>query len=122
MKQEEKKRKAVEIEKREVRKKKAAEKVQAKKSKAEEKQNKRGKQRKEQHSHHTSDGLLVEEISRNKCAVCLGAYNDDITNNVLMHEWMQCTNPTCAKWIHAECLNKKQASLFVCHLCSTEFL
>ena len=120
-KEEERKRKAVEREKKkEERKQRAIEKENAKK-RAEEKQNKGLKQRQEEQPHNTK-GLLVEEISSNECAVCLGSYDDDVPNGVLTREWVQCTNSTCAKWIHADCLNKNQAGLFVCRLCSTEFL
>ena len=42
-------------------------------------------------------GLQREEISNDKCAMCLGAYQVD--NGELVREWLQCTSQNCDKWM-----------------------
>ena len=73
------------------RKRKAAEKEEEKKRRTE----LRGKR---QQQVTEEDGLQQAEISNNECAVCLGAYEDDVHNEVLEKEWIQCTNlENCGK-------------------------
>lgn len=50
-------------------------------------------------------GLQEAEISISECAACFGLYEDDITDGQLMHEWIQCTDPDCGKWMHVDCFS-----------------
>ena len=67
-------------------------------------------------------GLQRAEINQNECAVCLGVYDDDLTDGVLQKEWIRCTNTdTCGLWMHCECLNKDPSDNYVCLMCNTTF-
>ena len=67
-------------------------------------------------------GLQQAEINQNECAVCLGVYDDDLTDGVLQKEWIRCTNTdTCGLWMHCECLNKDSNDNYVCLTCNTTF-
>ena len=62
--------------------------------------------RKAGESSKTERGLQSEEISSNECAVCLGAYEDDLdANGEPLHEWVQCTSEVCCNWMHQDCLD-----------------
>ena len=53
----------------------------------------------------------------NECALCFGLYEDDLSiTGKLEREWLQCTNTTCEKWMHAECLNAEDG-IFICGAC-----
>ena len=66
-------------------------------------------------------GVQSNEISNNECALCFGLYEDDLSmTGILEREWVQCTNTTCGKWMHAECLNTEDG-MFVCGLCNMFF-
>ena len=48
------------------------------------------------------ESLQHAEINQNECAICLGIYEDDISNGILQKEWICCTNTsTCGLWMHA---------------------
>ena len=69
----------------------------------------------------SSCGLQREEISSDECAVCLGAYQDDFSENgELMREWLQCTRDSCAKWMHQDCLEEDDG-VYVCVVCGNLF-
>ena len=66
-------------------------------------------------------GVQSTEISNDECALCFGLYEDDLsTTGKLEREWVQCTNVSCGKWMHSECLNTDD-NMFVCGLCHTLF-
>ena len=72
-------------------------------------------------SESTESGVQSNEISSNECALCFGLYEEDLSmTGKLEREWVQCTNATCGKWMHAECLNIEDG-MFVCGLCSMLF-
>ena len=49
-------------------------------------------------------GLQSREISNNESAVCFGLYQDDLlSTGKLLTEWVECTNASCKKWMHAQC-------------------
>ena len=65
-------------------------------------------------------GLQSAEVSNNECAICLGAYEDDIgEDGELLFSWVECTNQECKKWMHEQCLEKCDGDLFVCGVCSS---
>ena len=69
----------------------------------------------------TERGLQSEEISNNECAVCLGAYEDDLdANGQPLREWVQCTSEMCSKWMHQDCLDVEE-ELYVCGVCENVF-
>jgi len=37
---------------------------------------------------------------QNECSVCLGLYEDDLVDGVLVNEWIRCTNVSCGLWMH----------------------
>ena len=42
-------------------------------------------------------------MSSNECAICLGAYEDDVSEDgELLFSWVECTNPECNKWMLGE--------------------
>ena len=137
-KEEEKRKKAEERQKREAeRKRKAEEKEIEKKKKAElrEAERKRKTELKEHRqankenyarnrkypTRSTGDGLQQGEISSNECAICFGAYEDDLIDGELSQEWIQCTNESCEKWMHVECLSTNDDGLYVCQVCNNTF-
>jgi len=65
----------------------------------------------------SSEGIQNHEISMNECAVCFGAYDDDLCDGNLLHEWVQCTSADCSKWMHEECLEKDDNNCMMCPLC-----
>ena len=70
----------------------------------------------------TEDGVQGNEILSDECAICFGLYEDDLsTTGKLEKDWVQCTNHTCQKWMHAECLEQDEDDLFLCTHCSTFF-
>lgn len=69
----------------------------------------------------SSCGLQKEEISSDECAVCLGAYQDDFSDDgELLREWLQCTNESCAKWMHQDCLAEDNG-IYICAMCGDLF-
>ena len=61
-------------------------------------------------------------MSSNECAICLGAYEDDVgEDGELLFSWVKCTNSECKKWMHEECLEKNDADLYVCGVCNSLF-
>ena len=51
-------------------------------------------------------------MNKNECAVCLGAYQNDITKGgQLLFSWVECTDPDCKKWMHGQCLQKNDDDL-----------
>ena len=55
--------------------------------------------------------MQVKEVSSNKCAACLGLYKEDISDEELLHEWVQCTDQYCNKWMHSGCLQRNEDGL-----------
>ena len=55
------------------------------------------------------------------CAVCVGAYVDDVdeSGNVTA-DWIQCTDNTCAVWSHVDC-PERHAAGYVCAICFNVF-
>ena len=67
------------------------------------------------------DGIQSHEISNNECAICFGLCQDDLSSTgKLLTEWVECTNTTCKKWMHIQCLQLKDG-LYVCGLCGAHF-
>ena len=63
------------------------------------------------------------EINNNECAVCVGAYEDDLNNGELEQEWIHSTNVhSCGKWIHCDCVHKSKDGLYKCNVCSICFV
>ena len=63
---------------------------------------------------HQADGVdptpgnisnAVESGDQSVCAVCMGSYEDDITDGVLQKEWARCMNISCGLWMHCDCLS-----------------
>ena len=67
------------------------------------------------------EGIHCREISSNECAVCFGAYDDDLADGKPLRDWIQCTYPDCSKWMHEECLEKDSNHCMICPLCHTLF-
>ena len=77
--------------------------------------------RKSGESSKSERGLQNEEISSNECAVCLGAYEDELdANGQPLYEWVQCTSEKCGKWMHQDCLDVDDM-LYVCGVCENVF-
>ena len=55
------------------------------------------------------------------CSICFGAYEDDLIDGELSQEWIQCTNESCEKWMHVECLSTNDDGLYVCQVCNNTF-
>lgn len=69
----------------------------------------------------TESGVQSNEISNNKCALCFGLFEDDLSViGKLEREWVQCTNAICAKWMHSECLHT-EGNMFICGVCNMLF-
>ena len=69
-----------------------------------------------------NSGLQHREISNNECAVCIGAYDDDVIDGELQREWIRCTNVhSCGKWMHCDCIYKNPDGSYKCNICSTCF-
>ncbi len=72
-------------------------------------------------------GLQGKELTTNECAVCIGACEEDLKpNGMLVHEWVQCPNTGCAKWMHEDCVEagddpESETPVLKCHLCGTVF-
>lgn len=63
----------------------------------------------------------LETGDQNECAVCLGRYEDDITDGILQKEWVRCTNiENCGLWMHSDCLSTEGNS-YVCYICNIVF-
>ena len=70
----------------------------------------------------STEGIQSREISLNECAVCFGAYDDDLgQDGKPVRDWIQCTYPDCSKWMHEECLEKDSNHCMICPLCHTLF-
>ena len=70
-------------------------------------------------SNTSASGLQGEEISSDECAVCLGAYQEDFhENGELVREWLQCTNESCVKWMHQDCL-REDNDVYTCGVCGS---
>ena len=71
----------------------------------------------------TDQGVQVGEVSSNECAICLGAYEDDVQDGKLMYGWVECTHSECKKWMHESCLQKDPGDedLLVCGVCKSVF-
>jgi len=126
--EEEKKKKAEErARKAAEREKKAAEKEALKQQKAKDRElrlkqkSAKGTTSKKASGEKSSEGIQNHEISMNECAVCFGAYDDDLCDGNLLHEWVQCTSADCSKWMHEECLEKDDNNCMMCPLCNTLF-
>ena len=66
-------------------------------------------------------GIQNNEISNNEYAVCFGLYQDDLSSaGKLMTEWVECTNNSCKKWMHSQCL-KVDNELYMCEICGCSF-
>ena len=64
----------------------------------------------------TSTSTLSEQpgTSSDLCAVCFGAYNDDIDDSGdITADWIQCADAQCAVWSHVNCLEREVGG-FVC--------
>ena len=59
-------------------------------------------------------GPQRREVSSNECAVCFSLYDEDIDSETgdLMSDWIQCTNDGCGVWVHTECLDKCDVTMF----------
>ena len=67
-------------------------------------------------------GNVSENGDQSECAVCLGKYEDDITDGILRNEWVRCTNiPSCGLWMHCDCLDSSEDNCFVCYICNVTF-
>ena len=67
------------------------------------------------------EGIQSHEISSNECAVCFGLYQDDLSSTgKLLTEWVQCTNKSCMKWMHIQCIHLSE-ELYSCGVCGTQF-
>ena len=66
-----------------------------------------------------SIGISVSKSGdESECAVCLGRYEDDITDGILQKEWVRCMNITsCGVWMHCDCLSTEDNS-YVCYICN----
>ena len=64
--------------------------------------------------------VLLDDISNYQCAVCFGIYSDDLVDDELIQTWVQCTLPTCLKWMHEDCTEKAGDKFLVCPLCNTK--
>ena len=125
----EKKKKAEERDKKTAeRQKKAAEKEELKRQKAKEREQrlkqktKNSKGAASKASGETStNGIQSGEISSNECAVCFGAYDEDLVDGKPTRDWIQCTYADCSKWMHEECLEKDSDNCMICPLCHTLF-
>ena len=61
------------------------------------------------------------ESSSNEHTVCFGSYDGDLdSDGALLHEWVQCTNNECQKWMHKDCVEQEDSCL-KCAVCNTEF-
>ena len=68
-----------------------------------------------------STSAATEDCDQSECAVCLGAYRDDVIDGVLVKEWIRCTNTdTCGLWMHADCVDMEEDN-FVCYICGVVF-
>lgn len=65
-----------------------------------------------------SNHPVCRSTSGDTCAVCCGAYVDDVDD--ANADWIQCTNENCAVWSHEDCLDKEVGG-FVCGVCSCVF-
>ena len=64
---------------------------------------------------------VAAKVSDDICAVCAGAYQDDIDEaGDITADWIQCSDSACAVWSHMDCL-EKHATGYVCALCFTIF-
>ena len=62
-------------------------------------------------------GVQSREISSDDCAICHSLYKDDMYSmGKLLTGWVNCANPKCRKWMHAQCLELKDG-LYSCGLC-----
>ena len=67
------------------------------------------------------DGVQNNGILNDECVVCFGLYQDDLSSTgKLLREWVECTNETCKKWMHSQCLELNEG-LFVCKVCGITF-
>lgn len=61
------------------------------------------------------------KTSDDVCAVCTGAYVDDIDESGdVTADWIQCADNNCAVWSHVDCL-ERQATGYVCAICFSVF-
>ena len=67
-----------------------------------------------------SDGNVSNAGDQSVCAVCMGSYEDDITDGVLQKEWVRCMNTSCGLWMHCDCLSTEDNS-YVCYICNVVF-
>ena len=53
-------------------------------------------------------GPQSRSTSGDTCAVCCGAYVDDVddTTGEVTADWIQCTEDDCAAWSHVDCLDQ----------------
>lgn len=68
------------------------------------------------------DGIMSTSSDQNECSICLGRYEDDLSNGVLQKEWVRCTNTnSCGLWMHRDCLSMEGNS-YVCYICNVTFM
>ncbi len=60
--------------------------------------------------------------SGDMCAVCCGAYIDDVDETgEVTADWIQCTEEDCASWSHVGLLGKGGGCVLFVQMCSPRF-
>ena len=63
----------------------------------------------------------TQTTSDDVCAVCSGAYVDDINEEgEITADWIQCADKSCGVWAHVDCLDKHAAG-YMCAICFSIF-
>ena len=56
----------------------------------------------------------VETTDSSQCPVCLGVYEDDLVDKILINEWVSCTNTeTCGLWMYVDCRRQQLFMLYI---------